>query len=224
MTTLDPRVQLAWLTVVLAGILLGGQAGLAAGFIAGAVGVVGTGSGRGWLRLLWVLVPLLGLLVLLDLLAGSPLRGALTATRLLALATVGYAFTHLADGENLVAGLSALRLPYAITFVLVAGARFVPSTLADLTALRDAARLRGLVLDGPPWKQIRGWSVLLVPLVVWTIRRGLHLGEAMEARAFDASGPRTIRRQLAWTRRDAVAALAAAGYLAGVACLGLALG
>jgi energy-coupling factor transport system permease protein len=103
--------------------------------------------------------------------------------------------------------------------LLVAGSSYVPATLSDLSHLRDAARLRGITLDGPPWKQLGGWRRLLVPLLVSTVRRGLQLGEAMEARAFGATRSRTQRRILRWRLADTVALLAAALYLILVAAV-----
>jgi energy-coupling factor transporter transmembrane protein EcfT len=216
-TRLDPRVQLAWLLVVVLGTLLG-DVGLAA---AAALGAATIGLERAvgrWLRVLAPLLPLAGLVVLFDLLGGQGGPGGVrVAARLLVLATVGFAFAQAADGERLIAGLRALHVPYAVVFVLVAGGRFVPATVADLANLRDAARLRGVRLDGSPWRQFAGWRRLLVPLLVTTVRRGLQTGEAMEARAFGSSRQRTQRVGLAWRRRDTLALVGAAGYLVGTA-------
>jgi energy-coupling factor transport system permease protein len=95
----------------------------------------------------------------------------------------------------------------------------VPNTVEDLANLRDSARLRGVRLDGPPWQQLAGWRVLLVPLLVITVRRGLQLGEAMEARAFGASARRTSRVRLRWRPVDGLAVLLVGGYVAGLFAL-----
>ncbi len=219
MRTLDPRAQLAWLlAAVLAG-LAGGDAGLAS---AGALAlglVLAVRALVVWIRLVASLLPLSAVVFALDALAGQPEDGARVAARLVVLASCGFAFARVADGEALVAGLRALRVPFPVTFVLVAGARFIPTTAADLAVLRDAARLRGLRLDGPPWRQLAGWRVLLVPLLVGTVRRGLQLGEAMEARAFGASARRTTRIHLAWRWPDSLATALALGYVASVFAL-----
>lgn len=213
MSSLDPRVQLAWLAATMLGALFGGGVGLiAAALLAGAT-IVATASVLAWLRVCVVLLPLALLVALFDGLAGNLPGGLRAAVRLVVVASLGLAFARSADGERLIAGLRALRVPYLVVFVLVTGARFVPTTAADLAHLRDAARLRGVRLDGPPWIQLDGWRRLLVPLLVGTMRRGLQLGEAMEARAFGASPRRTVRHQLVWRARDTLTLAAAGAYL-----------
>lgn len=220
MTSFDPRAQLAWLAAAIAGALFGGDPGLIAAAVLAAVAIGAAGALRAWLRLVTALLPLAAMIALFDLLAGQPLSGARVAARLIVLASLGLGFARTTDGEALIAGLRALRVPYPVVFVLVAGGRFVPTTGADLADLRDAARLRGIVLDGPPWRQIAGWRRLLVPLLVVTIRRGLQLGEAMEARAFNASRHRTTRYRLAWRPRDTAALAAGVAYLVAILSLG----
>jgi energy-coupling factor transporter transmembrane protein EcfT len=83
---------------------------------------------------------------------------------------------------------------------------------AEIMDLRDAARLRGVQLDGPVWRQLAGWRLLVVPLLVSTVRRGLQLGEAMEARAFGTAPRRTVRYHLRWRFRDTVALALAVAY------------
>lgn len=214
MSALDPRVQLAWLAVTVLGALFGGETGLGTAALLAGTAIVSTGAVAAWLRVCAVLLPLALLVALLDALAGNLAGGVQAAVRLGTVASLGLAFARSADGERLIAGLRALRVPYPVVFVLVTGARFVPTTAADLARLRDAARLRGVRLDGPPWVQLRGWRVLLVPLLVGTVRRGLQLGEAMEARAFGVSRRRTVRHRLAWQARDTLALVLAITYLA----------
>lgn len=210
---LDPRAQLGWLLAAVLGALFGGDPGLlGAALLAGSLLLAGRAV-RPWLRLLVALLPLALLVAALDGLAGQPARGARVGARLVVLASLGFAFARTANAEALMAGLQALRVPYPLVFVLVAGARFVPTAAADLATLRDAARLRGVALDGPPWRQVAGWRRLLVPLLVGTVRRGLQLGEAMEARAFGARPRRTTRHRVRWRGRDTAALLAAAAYL-----------
>lgn len=220
---LDPRVLLLWLACVIVGVLVCGDIGLGAGLGTAFLLLTLDRALYPWLRLLRTLAPLAILIVLLDLLAGSPYAGIRTAARLVTLASVGQAFGRIADGERLLAGLTALHVPFSVSFVLIGGARAVPQVRDDLGALRDAARLRGIALDGPPWRQFGGWRRVLVPLLVATIRRGMQLGEAMEARAFGAATRRTPRGALAWSPADSLAALAAVLYLAGCVAGSLAL-
>lgn len=210
---IDPRAQLAWLAAVTLGALFGGAAGLAAGAVFSLAVLQRARVVGRWLRVARVLLPLVVCVAAFDAAAGHTGEGLRSAARLMVLASAGQAFASVADGESMVAALRALHAPYAVTFVLVAGARFVPATAGDLRDVRDAARLRGVALDGGPWRQLAGWRRLLVPLLVGTVRRGLQLGEAMEARAFGVRGQRTVRRTLVWGRRDGIFTVGAGLYL-----------
>jgi energy-coupling factor transporter transmembrane protein EcfT len=220
MNVLDPRATVAVLVALTAVVLFGGTAAaLVVAVAATLLTVRGRRSGRA-LRALTLTLPLALAIAILDALAGEPLRGMLAAVRLEVLVLVFAAFAASIDGDRLGDGLLALRVPFAITFVLVTGARFVPITVADVADLRDTARLRGLAFDGPPWRQLASWRVLLVPLVVTTVRRGLQLGEAMELRGLGLPGRSGPLVPLGWTWRDTGACLAAGGTLAALA-LGL---
>ncbi len=216
MLTLDPRAQLAWLVAVVFAALFGGDLGLVAAAAAALASVVHAAAGRDWLRMLLSLLPLATMVALLDAAGGQLDDGLRAAARLLVLASAGLAFARLSSGERLAAGMRALHVPYSVVFALVAGARFVPTVAADLASLRDSARLRGIRLDGPPWVQLAGWRRLLVPLVVGSVRRGLQVGEAMEARAFGARPRRSLRHQLTWRPSDTLAVGLAASFLVGV--------
>lgn len=214
MRALDPRAQLGTFAALLVATLFGGPAGLAAGIAAAAIWIAGgrSRSARGLVAIL----PLALAVALLDALAGRPAEGALAALRLVAVTGLAIAFAATADARALSAGLRALRVPYAIVFVLVAGARFVPVAAADLSDLTDAARLRGLTLTGSFPRRIADWSMLLVPLLVLTIRRGLQLGEAMEARGFSRATRSASLVELHWRERDTIAIALATLMLAAV--------
>lgn len=220
MNALDPRAALAVLVALTAVVLFGGTAAaLLVAVAAIALAARARRSGRA-IRALTLTLPLALAIAILDALGGAPLRGVLAGVRLEVLVLVFAAFAATIDGDRLGDGLLALRVPFAITFVLVTGARFVPVTVADVADLRDAARLRGQAFDGPPWRQLASWRVLLVPLIVTTVRRGLLLGEAMELRGLGLPGRSGPLVPLGWTWRDTGACLAAAAVLA-VLVLGL---
>jgi energy-coupling factor transporter transmembrane protein EcfT len=215
-TRRDPRAELALLAMGIAAILAGGPVGIAAVVLALAALSLRAGTRRVRYRAVVALLPLAAAVAILDTLAGDPARGALEAARLLALVALGAFFAQRSDGERLVAGLQALRVPFALSFVLVAGARFVPVAAADIRELRDAARLRGLAIDGTIGRQLAGWRLLIVPLLVTTVRRGLQLGEAMELRAFGV-GPRGAGdARLRWTAADTLVCLLGLGALVAV--------
>lgn len=213
MNGLDPRAHLALLLAVVLGVLFGGPPGIGAAAVVAAGALVRVRAVPAAARVTVAVAPLALAVLALDWLAGEPARGALAASRLVTLALVSTAFAHLADGEALVAALRWIRMPYALTFVLVTGTRLVPLAAADLADLRDAAQLRGMELGGSPRSRLAAWRILLVPLLVTTIRRALRLGEAMEARGFAPDLPRTTRLRLFWRARDTLALALAVGYV-----------
>lgn len=219
MRRIDPRAQLAWLVAVVAGALFAGPVGVGAALALGVVVLVRVGRLARALRLAVTVLPLGAAIGILDALAGDPARGATTGARVIALVVVAAAFAAVADGDALVDALRWLRVPFDVTFTLVTGARLVPLATADLRDLADTARLRGIDLDGAPPRRLRSWARLLVPLLVVTVRRGLRLGEAMEARAFAADRPRTTRSRLRWTARDLAAFGGALLYLSAVGAM-----
>lgn len=214
MSGLDPRAQLAALAAAVLAALFAGAAGVAAVAIAAsAVVVAARGVGRA-ARALAGLAPLAVALAVIDVLAGQPEVAALTVLRLGALTLAGVAFATVADPDALIAALAWSRLPYDVSFALVAGARLVPFAAADLRDLLDAARLRGLAVGGSAVERLRSWPPLLVPLLVVTIRRGLRLGETMEARGFTPGLRRTFRYRLTWRPVDTAVVLGAGAVLA----------
>lgn len=216
---IDPRASLAVLTAAICGTLFGGNAGLVLGGMVALAWTAGAPHARRSIGPLLAVLPIALLVATLDALAGRAAEGAAAAVRLTEVTAIALAFARASDARALADGLRALHVPYAVVFVLVAGARFVPVTAGDLGELLAAARLRGLGVDGGPLRRLSAWRVLLVPLLVITIRRGLQLGEAMEARGFATAARRTVRTTLAWRRTDMVVALLALAYLVAVALL-----
>lgn len=207
MTRLDARAELVLLAIGILLVLVGGLGGIAVVVITITVFSIADRAGVTRYRALLALLPLAAAVVILEGLAGDPVRGVLEAIRLLTLVALGSFFAQRSDGERLVAALLALRVPFAVSFVLVSGARFIPIAAADIRELRDAARLRGLAIDGSVARQIAGWRLLIVPLLVSTVRRGLQLGEAMELRAFGV-GPRGAGdARSPWALTDTLACL-----------------
>jgi energy-coupling factor transporter transmembrane protein EcfT len=213
---LDPRAQLAILAALLLATLFGGGAGLVVGVGAAAIWITAQPGRSRALRMVAAVVPLAVAVAALDALTGRTAEGVAAALRLVAVTALAIGFTRTADARAIAEGLRAMRVPYPLVFVLVVGARFVPVAAGDMSELTDAARLRGITVSGPVWRRMADWTVLLVPLLVLTIRRGLQLGEAMEARGF-SDGVRSTRvADLHWRGRDTAVLAAAAAALGAV--------
>lgn len=221
MTDLDARAQLAVFAALVLATLFGGGPGLAIGAIAAAAWIAARPERTGALRVLAAAAPLAVAVAILDAIAGRAAEGLGAALRLVAVTGLAISFARTADARAMASALRALRIPYPVVFVLVTGARFVPLAAADLGDLTDAARLRGLTVRGTAWRRLADWTALLVPLLILTIRRGLQLGEAMEARGFSGAAPARTAG-LRWRRRDTLAVAAAAAGLAAVVVAGAA--
>jgi energy-coupling factor transport system permease protein len=122
-----------------------------------------------------------------------------------AIASVGAVFTLTTDSTRLADALvQQARVSPRFAYGALAAFQALPRFGEDLTALRQARRVRGLR---------GGWHPrLLVGVLVLAIRHGDRMALAMDARAF-GSGPRTFYREVRWGWLDAVAAAAALGVL-----------
>lgn len=136
------------------------------------------------------------------------------AVRVIAITAVGVVFGLTTDSTRLVDSLVQQgHLPERFGYGALAAYQAIPRLADDLSALRQARRIRGLR---------GGWHPrLLVGLLVLAIRHGDRLALAMDARAF-GSGPRSRFRTVRWSRWDAILAVGAVAVLA--IALALALG
>lgn len=207
---IDARVHLAWGAALLLGAVAGGGIGLAVAAAAGAALTIATRSGGRVAATLRAVLPLALVIALLDVLGGRPDTGLRTAARLFVLVGFAAAFARAADPERLAGALLALRVPYPAAFALITGARWVPLAAREIGELRDGARARGIGAGGR-WAELRSWRLLVVPLLVSSIRRGLTLAESMEARGFSGTARRADSPLSA---RDALLAAGALAYTA----------
>lgn len=91
------------------------------------------------------------------------------------------------------------RIPgafYPVAVVISIAVNFVPATLRQLEALREAQAIRGHRMRG-----LRDWRPLFIPLLISSLERAFQLAEAMTARGFaqpdDASPPTSARLAVA---------------------------
>jgi energy-coupling factor transport system permease protein len=157
----------------------------------------------------------------LELLRVGPLRitepalatGLGVGLRVVAIACVGAVFALTTDSTRLVDALVQQgRVPERFAYGALAAYQAVPRFAEDLTALRQARRIRGL----------RGsWNPgVLLGLLVLAIRHGDRMALAMDARAFGA-GPRTRYRMVRWSWLDAAVGLGAGAVLVAALALGV---
>jgi energy-coupling factor transport system permease protein len=118
--------------------------------------------------------------------------------------------TQLAHGLEAVLGpLARLGLPVReLAMVLTIALRFVPTLFDEVDKIAKAQEARGAgVRSGNPWRRMKGWVPLFVPIFVSAFRRAEELATAMEARGFRGAHHRTRLYRLRLTRRDLWATL-----------------
>ena len=125
--------------------------------------------------------------------------------RVVAIGAVGAVFALTTDSTRLVDALvQQARVSERFAYGALAAYGAIPRFAADLANLRAARRLRGLRGSWHPR--------ILVGLLVLAIRHGDRMALAMDARAF-GSGPRTMYREVRWSRLDLAVGVAAAAIL-----------
>lgn len=169
---------------------------LAGAGVALAVGGVRPGAllRRGWP----VIVSAIGLGVTTLAFGDSdrPLLTALAVTiRVLAIALPGVAVLLTIDPTDLADSLVQLaRLPARFAYASLAALRLLPLLALEWQTITQARRARGVDAGRNPLARLRLFAGITFTLLVGAVRRGTRLAVAMDARGFDATGPRTIAR------------------------------
>jgi len=115
--------------------------------------------------------------------------------------------------DELALALEEMRLPRDYSLLITMSFRFVPTLAQDVQIVMDALRSRGLELEkGGFTTRIRNYVYLMVPLVVFEVRRSLMIAEALEARGFGARTKPTRMVKLKLTRNDVLALFLIASF------------
>ena len=171
-----------------------------------AVGIAPAVGGRVLFRLPSAALP--------DWAAGVRLGGPVTLEGLLA---AGYDGLQLAVLLGCIGAANALAHParllaslpgalYEMGIVVVVALSFAPGTIAALSRIRTARRLRGRPVRG-----VRGLAGLLIPVLEAAVGRSVELAASMDARGYGRAAGVRSRRLTGWLL---------AGALCGV-CIGL---
>jgi len=141
---------------------------------------------------------------------------AVAAVRLILLVVTASLLTlttspiRLTDGfERLLRPLSPLGVPaHELALMMTIALRFIPTLTEEADRIMRAQAARGAdYLTGSLANRIRAMIPVLVPLFVAAFRRADELATAMEARGYRGGQGRTKMKELAYTGRDAVAAV-----------------
>ncbi|MCX5478264.1 energy-coupling factor transporter transmembrane component T [Kaistia geumhonensis] len=96
------------------------------------------------------------------------------------------------EANDIVLGLTRLRVPYRVALLFSTTFRFVPLLLEEFQAIKDAQRLRGIDLDSFGMvRKLVAMGRMLVPLITGCLAKAQAMEIALQARAFTGSPDRT---------------------------------
>jgi energy-coupling factor transport system permease protein len=139
------------------------------------------------------------------------------ALRVIAVSLPGVLVFATTDPTDLADALvQNVRAPRRFAIGALAAFRLVPLLSQEWQLIGMARRARGVDAGRNPVAKLRLFTSTAFGLLVGAIRRGTRLATAMDARGFDAEGPRTFARRQRFEAADAALVVAAA-LLAGTA-------
>jgi len=168
----------------------------------------------------------LGLTTLVFGESGEPLITALAVTtRVLAIALPGVAVLMTIDPTDLADSLvQHARVPPRFAYASLAALRLLPLMALEWRTITLARRARGVAAGRNPVARARLFASVAFTLLVGAVRRGTRLAVAMDARGFDATGPRTIARPQAIRPSDVALVAGSLALLATAVLASTALG
>jgi energy-coupling factor transport system permease protein len=119
------------------------------------------------------------------------------ATRTAACVLVLLLFSFTVHVPDLVAALTARRVPRQFSYVLASTLTLMPAMARRLDRIRQAQQARGLVLGGGLLSRLAAVRLQMVPLVLGLIEDAGSRSQALDARGFARPGLRTSYRTLA---------------------------
>jgi energy-coupling factor transport system permease protein len=132
----------------------------------------------------------------------GPVDAVGLALRVLAVALPGFAVAVTVDPTALADALVQQgRVSPRFAYGALAALRLLPLLSQEWTTLARARRARGYDDTGLTGR-LRGFVAVTLGLLVGSVRRGTRLATAMDARGFDATGPRTVARPQRWAPAD----------------------
>ena len=138
-----------------------------------------------------------GMMVLLQLLFGSPLEIALVGGLRMLVMTMAFlcmlAATRIQDIAQ--ALVTKFHLPCEYAFMLTTALRFVPNFLADSTITLDAQSCRGYSNRGNAIKRLMSYVVVIRPLVMRAVAKSETLALSMELKGFGANTYKNMPQQ-----------------------------
>ncbi|MDQ0855932.1 energy-coupling factor transport system permease protein [Arthrobacter sp. V4I6] len=117
-------------------------------------------------------------------------------TRTAAWVLVLLLFSFTVSVPDLVAALTARRVPRQLSYILASTLTLLPAVARRLDRIQQAQQARGLVLRGGLLSRLAAVRLQMVPLVLGLIEDAGSRSQALDARGFARPGPRTSYRTL----------------------------
>ena len=132
--------------------------------------------------------------------------GLATATRVVGMSLLFFVILFTTRQNELVRGLVRLGLPFEWGLTLSMALRFIPTFSQTIEQIRDAQAARGWQVErGDIMGRLRGLTPVLVALIIDVLRTGDTLGMALAVRGVGSGRPRTVWRDISFSRWDWVA-------------------
>lgn len=156
----------------------------------------------------------------------TPLLTALTVTfRVVAVALPGVVVLLTVDPTDLADSLvQNAHVPARFAYAALAALRLLPLMGAEWQTIKAARRARGIDAGRNPLRHVELFAGTVFTLLVGAVRRGTRLALAMDARGFDATGPRTLARPQVVRQSDVALVVGAFVLLATAATVSIAFG
>lgn len=114
-----------------------------------------------------------------------------TGSRLLVVAGAPLLWFQTTHPGMLVQALIQTGMPRSIGYIVLVALQLLPAISERAIAVSEAQRARGLETEGTILKRMRGVLPLVSPLIVGSLIEAEERAMAIEARAFNAPGPKT---------------------------------
>ena len=151
------------------------------------------------------------------------LHGAIQSLRFNTTLAIGCFIIWSTQPRDLLLAFVKLRVPYNLAFMVNTGLHYVPLIAAESANVIRSQRLRGFrYFQFNPLQITRGLLNSFRPILTNNIRRAIHLGEAVESRAFSPAivgNRRTYLRSLKMQSLDTILITIGGVILLGVIAL-----
>lgn len=142
---------------------------------------------------------------------------AAMSLRFVDLLLAGLLFLSVTSLEEFSHGLMLLGVPYPMAFALSLSFRLVVVFVATGFTIVEAQKVRGNdVTIGSPWKRLRSYAPLLVPLILSGVKKAETLTLALESKGFSPGNKINVRDRYSMKLADRILLVSAAAVAVGM--------